>query len=344
MITTAPLPTLKNLTTWHQAADPAAPWRRSGQSAMVTPRSSWSLAWLAALRGKSPVVALPAWFCNGSLAPLRAMGARLTFVPVDGDGVPDWDSVKQADLVVAVHGFGRAAPLDGARAACVRTGALLVEDAAHALAPASGLGQHGDYVLFSPHKVLPLPDGAVLLSNGPPLPASPHLAQSLAWPWLRRRLLQRFLPDVLRRFLPQGGQTDFLADPPTEDAGSPFSASGLSLKLMAGVDLAAEAARRRANAAALRQAIGGLDGWKPMFAEDGPAPYRFVLRCKDAETAAARYAALRRAKLPVESWPDLPPEVEGGHAVNLRRTVILLPVHGSLPKGYQRLYAQALKS
>lgn len=309
---------------------------------MVTPRSSWALAWLASLRGTTPTIALPSWFCNASLAPLRAMGARLIFVPVDGDGLADWDHLTQADLVVAVHTFGRAVPLDGARAACARTGALLVEDAAHVLAPTSGIGQEGDYILYSPHKVLALPDGAVLVSNGAPLPPCPSMAQSSPWPWVCRRLLQRSLPDIVRPRLPQGGQPDFLTDPADGDVPAPLYPSPLAQGLMGDADLTAEASRRRMNAAALRHAVGRLPGWQPLFAEDGPAPYRFALRCRDADIAKARYAALRQAHLPAESWPDLPPEVGDSNAIALRRSVILLPVHGALPPGYEQLYAKAL--
>ncbi len=341
MITTAPLPSLTSLLCRATSRQAAAPWLRDGQRAVVTPRSSWSLAWLAALRGPQPRIALPAWFCNASLAPLRAMGARFTFVTVDDQGQPDWDSVQQADLIVAVHTFGQINDLGAARAACQRTGAWLVEDCAHVLGPVPGMGS-GDYALYSPHKLLALPEGAVLVSTGGNLPEIPDLPVSSPWSWLRRRLIQKALPDLARRHLPQGGPACFLDVPPDAPLASPEMPSAFTLKMMAAADLDREAARRRANARSLRDALAPIKGWQPFFSDDGPAPYRFVLRCQDEATAIDRYAALRAAKLPVETWPDLPPEVNDSQAVALRRSLILLPVHGALPAGYDQLYRQAL--
>lgn len=342
MITTAPLPLLTSVPCRASSRPATAPWCRDGQQAVVTPRSSWSLAWLAALRGTNPRIALPAWFCNASLAPLRAMGAQFTFVGVDDQGRPDWSAVQQADLILAVHTFGQIADLRSARAACDRTGAWLVEDCAHVLGPAPGVGALGDYALYSPHKLLALPEGAVLVSNGGALPEIPRLPVSSPWSWLRRRLLQKAIPDLARPYLPQGGPSAFLDDPPDAPLASPTMPSALTLKMMAGAELKREAARRRGHAQALRAALADMKGWQPFFADDGPAPYRFVLRCQDTATASARYAALRAAKLPVETWPDLPPEVDDAQAVALRRSLILLPVHGALPTGYERLYRQAL--
>lgn len=340
MITTAPLPGAGSLIAWAKGrnGDATAPWRRPGDCALTLSRTCWSLALLAGLRGPAPRVAVPAWFCAASLAPLRALGAELDFVAVDSRGLPQWDRVSRADLVVAVHTFGRPVPLDDARAACRRTGAWLVEDAAHAVGPAAGIGEQGDFVLYSPHKVLALPDGAVLVSRQGILPAPPDQPAAPVGPWLRRRLVQRLLPDIVRPWMPQGGQPHFADDPAAATPPPCRRLSTLGARLMAGADLKAEAARRRANADSLRRTLGDLPGWAPLFPDDGPAPYRFALRCDDPTIAAQRYRALRQARLPVESWPDLPPEVTEGAAVDLRRSVIVLPVHGALPAGYARTY------
>ncbi|KAF0225671.1 MAG: hypothetical protein FD176_357 [Rhodospirillaceae bacterium] len=346
MITTAPLiDPWKILAAWVRqppAQAAAMGWRRAGDQSLVLARSCWSLALLAGMLGPRPKIALPSWFCNASLLPLRAMGADLVFVPVDENGWADWDSLSQADMVVAVHTFGRPVPLESACAACARTGAILVEDAAHALAPAPGIGETGDYVLYSPHKVLAQPDGAVIIARNRPLPSGGGQSSDGVTRWLGRRLLQWALPDRSRPRIPQGGQNTFLDDPAAAAMPRLCAPSALSLRLMAAADLTAEAARRRRNAAALRHAVDGLAGWHPLFADDGPAPYRLALRCDDTDIAMARYAALRQAHLPVESWPDLPPEVDDSNAIGLRRSVILLPVHGALPPGYEQLYAKAL--
>ena len=50
-----------------------------------------------------------------------------------------------------------------------KNGTWLVEDAVHVLKPTLNIGQKGDIVLYSPHKLLPIPDGAIIVikSVGP---------------------------------------------------------------------------------------------------------------------------------------------------------------------------------
>jgi hypothetical protein len=343
MITTAPLPHISALLRAGIATDEAAtaPWCRTGDSATLLSRSSWSLALLAgelaARLGRPPRVLLPDWFCAQSLMPLRGTGATIGFVPVDEHTtLPRWSG--EADMIVAVHPFGRPADLSGALALARASNAFLVEDAAHALGPAPGIGETGDAVLYSPHKTLALPAGAVLIRRN----ATPHLPPDRnclppppPWSWLARRLAQRLMPDWLRPRLPQGGQARFDDDPTLCPPEPESGLHCLARRLMATADLAGEAAHRRANAAHLRLAAAHFTEWTPLFPDDGPAPYRLALRCSSADWASRFYTALRAARLPAESWPDLDPAIraEPEHhagALALRRTVILLPVHSAL--------------
>jgi hypothetical protein len=359
MITTAPLPMGLLAGLWnHASPDQAtAPWRRKGDDALVLSRSAWSLAALAQViateRRRPARVLLPAWFCGQSLLPLRAVGAQLTFVPVDASGVPQWPADGNADMIVAVHSFGCPTDLSAAVALRARTNALLIEDCAHVLQPAPGMGEAGDAVIYSPHKTLGLPEGAVLVTRQPGLSDRLRIALGDLPPapppsrWAVKRMVQRLIPDVLRPRLPMGGPPDFLSDPPVGEAAPLTGASALSLSLMAGACMAQQAAARQRNAQALRSALSGLPAWAPFFAHDGPAPYRFALLCDDTGVAEARYARLRQFRLPVESWPDMVPEVaaapqEFGHALDLRRRILLLPVHASLPTGFEHAYAEAL--
>ena len=355
MITTAPLLGWSHLARALRA-DPAgnvAAWLRPWDTGWAAGRSAWSLAAVAAAlaerRGRAPRVLLPGWICNQSLWPLRRMGAGLLFLPVDAGGHMEWSrapSLGPVDMVVAVHTFGRPAPLAEARAFADAQGALLVEDAAHALGPAPGIGETGDVVLYSPHKLLALPDGAVVVMRpraeedwAADIFAARTGSPVSAKKWLVRRLIQKVLPDPLRPLLPQGGQVDFLSDPPSGTLPPPTRPAGLSRRLMGSADLADEAARRRANFAALATLAS------PWFTPGEAVPYRFVFA---PEKPAEIYARLRAARLPVESWPDLPPEVladpaQAEGAVALRRSLLLLLVHGALaPGALARAYAGVL--
>lgn len=351
MITTAPLPLLRHLAAaifTRSGRAPDAAWRQDGTNAFVLSRSAWSLAFLAQARGMRVVV--PAWFCAQSLEPLRSVGAQIVFLPVDQGGRPRWETAPASfDLGVAVHVFGVPADMAPARAACDRAGALLVEDAAHCLAPANGIGDAGDAVLYSPYKLLGVPEGAVMVLRGPAFPMPDLKPAPSPHRWLARRMVQRLMPDRLRPLLPMGGQPGFCDDPAAGQCDPPTRISPLAGALMASADLAREASARRRNAMLLRSELAKIPGWRPFFADDdGPAPYRFVLRCDNDAIAAERYARLREAHLPVESWPDLPVEVKAapdkyGAALELRKSLLLLPVHGALAGArFARLARKAL--
>lgn len=344
MLTVTPLPDWRSVfRLLGRAADPcvaARPWLRPGQSGVWFSRSSWSLAAVAAdwarRHGRPPRVALPAYFCNATLEPLRATGATLVLAPVDADGNPDWHAVSASpDVVLAVHCFGRPAALDVARAFADAHKAILVEDAAHVLRPENGIGDVGDMVLWSPHKVLPLPHGGLLAVAGVPVPPVEGAAQ--AWgDWLPRRLVQKLAPDALLPKAASRGMARFEDDP--HDTGFPLTpaAHPALFRLLAGgmrLDVAAQ--RRRKNGRALVEVLGPWGGWSSLFDPTSMTPYRLVMRCDNSALAAERYDECRRRGVPVESWPDLPPEVKAdpgcfGAAWELRHTLLCFPVHQGL--------------
>ena len=326
MITTIPLPSPWRLLglgalPLPDPARAAAPWRRRGESGWWLSRTSWSLAVIAdawaAAHGRRPVVAVPEFICNQSLWPLRQGRADLVFYPVRADtAAPDWPACRQlgaVDLFVLVHPFGW--PGEAAEAArfVAERGALLIEDAAHVLRPIPGIGEYGAVVCWSPHKLLPLPDGAVLVARSPAADIIPFLAPAMTalgaahpptGPWRLRRLIQTSpMGQVLMRLRP-GGQPDFAFDPAATALPGTPQVSPAALRLVATANLAEAARFRAANAAALLEAIAHLADWHALLPlRPDIAPYRLVMRCADPDVAAGRYARLRAAGLPVETWP-----------------------------------------
>lgn len=351
MITTAPLPSWGQLLALRflghpDAAGLARPWLRPGDlGALWLARSAWSLAAIAdawtAERGRRPVIAVPEYICAASLAELRRRG-EVVFFPVSARTVAA-EAWPDCDIVLHVHTFGRPAPIAAARAHCDRSGALLVEDAAHVLRPCPEVGEAGDLVLYSPHKLLAVPDGAVMVVRPGARSLERRLGEAvrgLGWrhpptgSWRVKRLLQKSPAGALLARLRPGGQPDFASDPAPGALGPPMP-SPAGAALIARADLDAVAGARRANATALAEAVAPLAAWEPLFPlEPGWVPYRLVMRCADEATATEVYARLRRAGLPVESWPDLPAGVgHDGGAWRLRRTLLLLPCHQSLDAG-----------
>ena len=154
------------------------------------------------------------------------------------------------------------------------------------------------------------------------------------WPWLIRRLLQTAMPRFLRAATTRRRLPEFDRDPPFVTLPETSAPSRLALSSMARVDPVAEAVMRRRNAGLWAAALAGRSDLRP-FLDAGPgAPYRFVAEAT-AGSAAALYDGYRARGCPVESWPDLAPEVlsDPAHhavAIGLRRRLLFLPVHSGV--------------
>jgi DegT/DnrJ/EryC1/StrS aminotransferase family len=325
-------------------------WGGEVDGTLFLSRGAWAFfalaRWLEGVLHRPPRVWIPDYFCDPSLEPIRRTQARITFYPVDERLHPDWDwctaAAREAspDLFVLVHYFGIPIALDAARDFARACGAMLLEDAAHVLRPASGIGTVGDFTLYCPHKVLGIAHGAMLVAR-----ENRHvqaLAETLAavggaapsaGPWLVRKILRRGIPDVLVRSLRSAGQRDFYGEFPSATLGPTPHMGSVAARMIAHAapDLARAAVQRRAADTALRASCRTLEGWQPIVEQwDDAAPYRTVMRCDHEEIAAQRFGALARRGIAVEAWGSLPPEVKDNprdhaRAIALRRTLLQFP-------------------
>ena len=370
-LTQAPLPSLRNLVAAmvHDALpdyELSAPWRRSGDEAFWFSRSAWSLLAIAKLRHSltgqgSITVWLPDFFCNSSLIPLRSMGVRLEFYPLTDIMAPDLNACRALakenlpDLFVLVHFFGQPTPTEDAAAFCGDIGSWLIEDATHVLRPISGIGEHGDFVLYSPHKHLPIPDGAVLIvsKRGPAKLATqtlvlrkfqevrlslldiPGFSNHPAKIWLVKRVLQRLGVSSWRRsgtlFLTDAGTTNTRVAHPMM---SPMAKRLLSGQLDI-LDMVACLRHRNRQlwVQLLIQSKPQHQDINPVPAEN--TPYLAVFAFDNEVEAGKVFQQWQRAGVPVTTWPDLPPEImeqttSHQKAIQLRKTRVYLPVHQSL--------------
>lgn len=342
----------------------AAPWHRDGESAGWLSRSAWSLALIALWRksrapAARPTAWLPDFFCNSSLHALRLTGFKLVFYPLTSRMEPDMVAcrklaeVNPPDMFLLVHYFG--CPVHPAPASdfCRRYGAWLVEDASHVLRPLDGVGAGGDFVIYSPHKHLPVPDGAVLVVRpngpgvlgqatitafGPPLTWAGQLrdlqrqmgpavksSQVHACFWLVKRVLQKLGFRGLHRMAAPFSESPDVSEAVAQAVVAP-SPSGLARRLLGGLiaDLG-RIARHRQRHQLLWDALlvddnaGG--GGLPVLAERSEnrtwTPYLGGYQADSISHAEAMYVRWQRRGLPVTTWPDLPPEVmqdRAGHA------------------------------
>lgn len=345
--------------------DLAEPWRLNEEQAFWFSRSAWSLHvvchwWQTANAGRKPVVWLPGYFCNQSTEPMRRTGAELVHYPVTDDLEPDWNAVEKLvskgpspDLFMLTHYFGHAADGEAAAAFCQQMGALLIEDSAHVFLPSGGIGKHGDFLLYSPHKVLPIPSIGLLMVR------SPDLAQEIEGSfqvslaqryenckrWIFVRSVQKILPDFVlaarNRKLP-----GFEHDPPyVELPTAPFP-NPIAVRMLAKIRgrLPDIGQQRKTSARNWRRFFEGMpDAGSPFFSEneEGPCPYRYVQKFSDLETASKWFGYFRTAGIPVESWPDLAPQVIADtenhtSSKRLRDSLLLFPTnrgYNPSPKG-----------
>jgi hypothetical protein len=245
---------------------------------------------------------------------------------------------RAPDVFLLVHYFGKAADTTRATAFCKKTGTLFIEDAAHALISHGDMGCHGDAVFYCLHKVLAAPDGAILVHRHPRLAASTFEKQQrsdVPSTWLAKRIVQRLLPAAALRYrvrqLP-GFETDTPGKP--FDAQTRPSSIGQSMINRYAGRLTAIANNRKRTAASWRAAFQAYGGPYAAFfseEEEGPAPYRFIVKCPDRRMAIKLFNTFRAEGVAVESWPDLAPEIQKSPATHqvafrLRDILLFLPV------------------
>jgi dTDP-4-amino-4,6-dideoxygalactose transaminase len=123
-------------------------------------------------------VLAPDYNSGNEILAMRAAGATIRYCPVRGDMTLDPEDVERycqihnPDLLYVIHYAGWPQPMPALVDLCRRRGMLLVEDCALSLLSEMDgrpLGSFGDWSVFCLYKTLPLPNGALLVQNGPRL-------------------------------------------------------------------------------------------------------------------------------------------------------------------------------
>ncbi|WP_036270461.1 DegT/DnrJ/EryC1/StrS family aminotransferase [Methylobacterium sp. WSM2598] len=353
-IHTAPEPTLRSALSIARKGrlrldvQAAQPWMRFGDKPIWLSRSSWGMAALVdALTeaNERPVTAwLPEYFCDQALWPMRQRQVELRFYPVDSWARPEWNRIDIAGpgpkLFFLVHFFGHPSDGEQARSVCDATGALLVEDAAHALGPARGIGEVGDFVFYSPWKFFEAPNGAIFVIRPRAVGWAAAIQRSvdklgsahspgLGW---AKDIAMRKVAHVDPKGFCRGRPGDFFLDVSSRPMPSRPKASPIASMTLPCVNMLEARRMRQENDAAIRDFFKGRPGWQPLIATPAPGPLRSVFRLDSPERASAAYDALRAVGVRAEGWTALPPEVVDptSQARLLRRTLLNIPCHQGL--------------
>ncbi len=282
----------------------------TGRSALTLVLADWR-----ARRPRAATVWLPHYVCPSVVAAAQASGLAVAWyddLPGRGGALPP---AADDDIVLTVHYFGFPNP---AVATLGPRRWALIEDAVQAPYTA-GIGAAGDYVIASLRKWWQAPDGAVAGARLPWLMPVELAASDEAF------LSQRLAAKLLRGT--RGGDDRFLGwIARSEDALAPSvprRVSWLSTTLLAAVDPADAAARRRANWAAL---AGGLAGVVPLYPglPEGVVPLAFPVVVADGRRdALRRHMAARAIFCPVH-WADLTDPPASARA--LADAILSLPI------------------
>ena len=356
MYTSAPIPSwaelLSGLLAYITKAKPIGPpWTQNEQQMALFASGTAILAYIVKkqaekTKNKNLEIWLPDYFCNNATQLIRKQDVSITFYPINSMLDPEWSTCEQMvqtssapDIFILVHYFGREADVVRAAAFCRNMQTFLLEDAAHVLVPHGNIGKYGDAIFYCPHKVLAAPDGAILIRQN--MESNLRLKKTpFPVTWLLKRVLQLILPKFFLKYRTQN-LPGFLIDgriakksPETLISALGYSMISVSVNRL---NIIGNARKQAANK------------WREVFLpynelcsaalsieEEGPAPYRFVLKFKDSITATQVFTALRLEGIAVESWPDLAPYInENKSAYNvayeLRRTLLFFPIFQPLP-------------
>src|SRR5262245_38173071 len=117
---------------------------------------------------------VPDYNSGNEVLAMRAAGVSIRFYPVGWDGQIDVAMVRQLcdgdrpDVLYVIHYLGWPQPMWPLADLCKQRGIVLVEDCALALLSALDgrpLGSFGDWSVYCLYKTLPVPNGAILVSN-----------------------------------------------------------------------------------------------------------------------------------------------------------------------------------
>jgi hypothetical protein len=263
---------------------------------------------------------LPSYVCEAAAESAAASAAALDFFPVDEALAPDSAflarHLRRGDFVLAVDYFGMVPDAAFRRLVAERRDVRWIEDRAQALDVGSAAWGH--WQLFSPRKLLGVPDGGILTRGRGPARRAPRSLRA---------------PDIEGML---GAQAARLDDPAGRLSASWFAAyrrseaaqevaleaiSAFTVSVLRSVDATGMRRARLSNWRTLHRALSAFAAWRRA---PGAAPFGYVVRVRDAGRAQSRLAA--KGVFAQRNWARLPsPRGRFPEAHRLTRELLTLP-------------------
>lgn len=340
-----------------------APWANANHWRHFT-RGRYALREAYRLSGIGPGSTLlaPAYNCQTMLDPALALGGDIALYPLHPDLSPNLDALDglanrsptPVKALLATHFFGRPQPLAQLSTWCNDRDIILIEDCSHVLFcehhRPPDIGRYGEFIVSSPYKFLPSPDGGLLyaraaerLDNLPTRSAAwMDEVRGLVATWSmatehRRNsgtcnpgdieadlaaITERTTPVALEHRLNTGCSPDYHRE---VEGHEPLRYSRLAYRHP---DIAKIARHRQENYRRWVDATSNLSFCRPLFPElpEGCIPYMFPLHI---ERPDPNFYRLKHLGVPIWRWDSM--TASNCHTANDYRLHLLhLPCHQSL--------------
>ena len=297
------------------------------------------------------LIYLPDYFCDQTIQSFRENWMDFYYYPIGEDLEPQWKAIEEytkgnsliPGFFVFVHYFGMEKNVSLAADFCKRHNILLVEDCAHVLLARGKIASKGDFVIFSPHKQLPISDGSILSCNE-------NERTTDLWnlvlheygklkrkekcnKWYVRKAIQKLFK--MHRTLPYysgvhlgSGNIECV---PIEKISK--KAENVLRSFYDYTELKKICYIRRDNLRMMNYLISKIDKTiLPVSDEQTFAPYYAVFSLKNTTDKKQAVQNLIARGFPVLHWPDLPRDIadkRAGHegAFTLSEDIITIPIH-----------------
>lgn len=355
MITSAPNPPWK----WIRKSDKKkyehntnTIWGSVGVGEVVTHRSWISIKliieWTQQNKGTDGRVCVffPDYYCYDTIFQLKDM-IDIVYYPITSDLQPDVKVCrelckgKRPDIIVCCHYFGIIQSFNDMSVLAKQQNAILVEDAVHVLY-SDKVGKNSDFIIFSPWKLLGLPDGAVLVIGKKNRYVN-NVKSVTAWFEDRQEALESFkvskwkckkaIQKILPTFRP-GSEADIdigaAGEPAKERA---YAVSRFSCGLLHEISketVLEIGERRKENFSYLAEFCQRNYGMSLKYVYRGDIPYAaiFDLKNMDAWTICTEIGKLGRI---ISRWPTLPQGLpEDSKAADMLADMLMISVHQGL--------------
>lgn len=329
-------------------------WGGIGDNEVLTHKSWISLCliieWIKEYQtiNSKPCVFFPDYYCYDTIFQI-INDIDIVYYPVEKDLQPDIKrcrelaKLKKPNAIVFCHFFGIPKEINDISILAKQHGAILIEDAAHMLY-SENIGKSSDFILFSPWKLLGLPDGAILVIGKKNTCDKDH-NRLQSWfvkkqsqyvnynrfirIWKIKKVIQKLLPNIKK-----GSKNDLSPELLKVSAKeSRYKISDYSARLLqhqTREEILKVGERRKENLLYLNDFCQRKYDLKPKYDFGDNIPYTAIYDIKDVKTAKVCEALGRIGKV-ISRWPSLAPELpEDSIAGELLEDSLMISVHQGL--------------